>query len=94
MARRPHNVFLERRSYRARRIMDAVRLLPIMGAALWMVPLLWTISANPETPGTTLSQALRYIFAVWWVLIGLSLWLWSMARRADGRGETPRSEVD
>ncbi|MFC6584470.1 hypothetical protein [Sulfitobacter aestuariivivens] len=39
-------VFLERRRYRARRMMDAVRLLAFLGIALWMVPLMW---GCPET---------------------------------------------
>ena len=31
-------LFLERRSYRFRRMMDAVRLLPLLVLAFWMVP--------------------------------------------------------
>ncbi|WP_102107148.1 hypothetical protein [Oceaniglobus roseus] len=34
-------VFLERQTYRRRRLMDAARVLPVLGAVLFMVPMLW-----------------------------------------------------
>lgn len=34
-------LFLERASYRRRRWVDAVRLLPFVGLFLWLVPLVW-----------------------------------------------------
>ena len=75
MAQTP--IFLERRGYRKRRLMDAVRLLPLLGLALWMVPLLW---AEPVGEGqgsaTPMSTALRYVFGIWvtMVLAGWTLW--------------------
>lgn len=60
-------LFLERRSYRQRRLMDAARLLPVVGALLWLVPLLWPQSgADPAAhAGTSTSAAILYIFGVW-----------------------------
>ncbi len=78
-------IFLEKRGYRQRRMMDAVRLLPFLGLMLWMVPLLWPVpeilpDATPETtePAIAMSVALRYLFGVWALLI---LATWSLWRR-------------
>ena len=62
--------FLERRSYRRRRITDGLRLLPIFGLWLFMVPLLWP-GATAQLTGlsVSMSSALIYIFAVWSTLI-------------------------
>ncbi|WP_322891311.1 MULTISPECIES: hypothetical protein [unclassified Yoonia] len=62
-------VFLERASYRQRRLGDAARFLPLLGAVLWLIPLLWA-SDGPDAP----SQAgmVVYIFVIWLVLIVLS----------------------
>lgn len=65
MARRP--VFLPPEGYRQRRLRDAARLLPVLGAALLLVPLLWTPSDSPE--GVSNSGALIYVFLVWAALI-------------------------
>ena len=81
MARSP--LFLERRSYRLRRMMDAVRFLPFLGLALWMVPLLWPVAevtAQGSTEPMPLSTALRYIFGIWAMLV-LAAWvLWRRTR--------------
>tara|TARA_R110002110_G_scaffold140479_2_gene327782 strand:- start:1198 stop:1479 length:282 start_codon:yes stop_codon:yes gene_type:complete len=72
-------MFLERKGYRMRRLMDAVRLVPILGLGLWMVPLLWS---HPDEPGgsVSISSALTYLFGVWFVLIGVVLVLWAKTR--------------
>jgi hypothetical protein len=59
-------LFLARRSYRRRRMMDAVRLLPALGAVLLMMPLLWhpADTAEPDT-----AHGMIYLFAVWVLLI-------------------------
>jgi drug/metabolite transporter (DMT)-like permease len=70
-------VFLARTSYRQRRLRDAARLLPILGAALWMIPLLWlrkSMAAEGETAQLT-SIGVIYIFGVWSGLILLSFLL-------------------
>ncbi|PKP69623.1 MAG: hypothetical protein CVT82_09930 [Alphaproteobacteria bacterium HGW-Alphaproteobacteria-4] len=68
----PHNqpLFLARRSYRRRRMMDAVRLLPVFGAALLMLPLLWQPAETPE-PDT--AHGVVYLFAIWLLLIVAAL---------------------
>lgn len=69
-------IFLERNSYRRRRVIDAVRLLPFLGFLLWMVPLLWAV--DPPSDGTAVpaSQALKYVFGVWTFLVGVGFVLW------------------
>ena len=66
--RRP--VFLERRSYRRRRVGDAARLLPVAGGILLCVPLLWRGGASGGTVA-----AIIYVFGLWALLVGLSAWL-------------------
>ena len=61
----PPVYFLERHTYRRRRLEDAARLLPVIGAFAWLVPLLWP-RQGPEAPG--MGNALIYIFGVWIVL--------------------------
>ncbi|MGJ8618317.1 MAG: hypothetical protein ACSHWS_15855 [Sulfitobacter sp.] len=86
MARSP--MFLERRGYRLRRMMDAMRFLPFLGLALWMVPLLWPISDAAVEGGAApmpLSTALRYIFGIWAMLV-LATWaLWRRTREQSGK---------
>ena len=68
MARRP--LFLPPAGYRQRRVRDAARLLPVLGAALLMVPLLWTPGGEASAPGATSNaHALIYVFAVWAALV-------------------------
>ena len=87
-------VFLERQGYRQRRMMDLARLLPVTGAALWLVPLLWPggfETAEGVAPVRT-SQAVIYIFGVWALLIvaaalfGWGLRRWSAGEDADAPG--------
>ncbi|MDX8347779.1 hypothetical protein SLH49_07250 [Cognatiyoonia sp. IB215446] len=62
-------VFLERASYRQRRLTDAVRLLPVLGLVLWGIPLLWGAEgAGPKSN----AGALLYVFGVWVALIALT----------------------
>ena len=58
----PVLMFLARRTYRLRRLSDAARMLPIAGAVLFSVPLLW------ETEGVRTTRAMFYIFGLWIVL--------------------------
>lgn len=73
-------VFLERQSYRRRRLMDAARLLPVFGAALFMVPLLWSSGDDGEAAVHT-STAMIYLFGVWAVLILCAAMFSKFARR-------------
>jgi hypothetical protein len=65
MARRKAPIFLARATYRQRRLRDAMRLLPILGAFLLLLPLLWT----PEGRASLTAGDMVYFFAVWLVLI-------------------------
>ncbi len=58
-----NTVFLERKSYRKRRMMDAARVLPLVGVVLVLIPLFWS-----RGDGGT-SAALIYYFGVWLLLI-------------------------
>lgn len=82
------SVFLERQSYRRSRLADAARLLPIIGAAVLVVPLLWPSADSAqvlsgEAQAVPMSEAISYIFGAWAVLIGLSV-LFGMAARRWG----------
>lgn len=69
MSRERSPLFLERRSYRLRRVMDAARLMPFLGALLWAVPVLWP---GQGEDGVSSSRAILYIFLVWAVLVALT----------------------
>ncbi len=83
VAKRP--VFLERKSYRARRMMDAVRLLPFLGLALWMAPLMWPLPDPQGQGGIAMSTALMYLFGVWCGLAILGWVLWRHTRPSDSK---------
>ncbi|EAQ45839.1 hypothetical protein MED193_05589 [Roseobacter sp. MED193] len=72
----PNSPFVERRTYRRRRLMDIARLLPILGALLFTVPLMWPNPDPYPAPGNqagmATSAAITYIFVVWGGLIALS----------------------
>lgn len=61
-------LFLERRSYRRRRLIDMARLLPVLACFLWMIPLLWSGGDGTAPTG----RAMLYIFSIWIVLIAIS----------------------
>ncbi len=61
-AREP--IFLARQSYRRRRLGDAAKLIPVIGAILLLMPILWGGAART-------SGGLLYIFSVWAILIAL-----------------------
>jgi len=58
-------VFLERHTYRRRRMKDAATLLPLLGAALISIPLLWLGEART-------ANVMLYLFGVWVLLAVLS----------------------
>ena len=85
----PPPVFLERRSYRRRRMMDALRILPIVGVLLWLLPLFWpTPGDGPDGPTPiAMSDAIIYVFGVWIALILAALALWWALRSSVEMGE-------
>lgn len=93
MPRRAKQIFLERQRYRLRRIMDAVRLLPVIGVVLWMTPLLWPARGAPSADRVTTSEALLYIFAVWCALIAATALLWARLRTAPEDVDAPLDDA-
>lgn len=84
MTRRPAPLFLERRSYRRRRLADAARMLPVLGTLLLLLPLLW----SPQTtPAADTARGGIYVFAVWGGLILAALLI---ARRIAAGGAAQR----
>ncbi|ANP35412.1 hypothetical protein JL2886_00481 [Phaeobacter gallaeciensis] len=77
--------FVERRTYRRRRLMDIARLLPILGALLFLMPLMWPDPDPYPAPGShggmAMSSAIIYIFVVWAILIAVSLAFGEAVRR-------------
>ena len=73
-------VYLERRRYRTRRIIEALKVLPVLGIVLFGVPLLWS-------EGVKTSDAMIYFFSVWLALVFAAVWL---ARRL-GAGAVEKS---
>lgn len=75
-------VFLERATYRQRRLVDAARLLPVLGVFLWAMPLLWGAG------GTTTSAAILYIFAAWLgLVIGAAVLAFGLGRTGATPGQ-------
>ncbi|MEH6830896.1 MAG: hypothetical protein V7661_08635 [Sulfitobacter sp.] len=80
-------LFLERRSYRRRRMMDAVRILPLLCAVLFLaVPLMWPKGEAPDA-SMLLSTAIWYLFTVWVLAIMASFGLWRRIRRSDSSAQ-------
>lgn len=69
MSRDAPNLFLERRAYRKRRMVDAARLLPIFGAVLLCLPMLWSLIDGSSVATT---YVIRFLFLSWLGLIVLA----------------------
>ena len=79
-------LFLARQGYRRRRVMDAARALPVLGAFLFLIPLLWTGAAGN---GATTRVGIVYLFGIWACLIGAAGWLSRyLDSREDEAGDT------
>lgn len=61
-----HIEFLERSSYRQRRLRDAARILPLFATVLMFLPLMWP-RAEPDQSLT--STGMVYLFGLWAVLV-------------------------
>jgi peptidoglycan/LPS O-acetylase OafA/YrhL len=73
-------LFLARAPYRRRRLRDAARLLPVVGAFLLLLPLLWA----PDSTMSLTSGDVIYFFLVWLGLIGLAAAFAPGLRGGDG----------
>ncbi|WP_420860050.1 hypothetical protein [Marivivens marinus] len=85
--------FLARASYRQRRLRDAARVLPIVGAFLVLVPLLWPRDGGPDNANGT-AEATLYLFGVWFGLIVLSYILARVIDLSDDADTRPAAEQD
>lgn len=81
MSRKPRPLFLERRSYRRRRMADAARVLPLLGFVLVLVPILWLPAESP-TPDTVRGGV---YLTVWFGLILAAFVLSRMLGDEDDR---------
>jgi len=87
-------MYLARETYRKRRLMDAARLLPVVGAFLFAIPVLW---AEPENPASETAREAIFVFLVWAGLIAgafflsrrLALTVEGTADAAPPRPDTP-----
>jgi predicted membrane channel-forming protein YqfA (hemolysin III family) len=80
------SLFLARDSYRQRRLRDAAWMLPVLGAVIWLVPLLWQ-----RGPGQTggMAAAVVFVFSGWMVLIVLTALIARKLRPDDSAAIDP-----
>lgn len=76
-------IFLERESYRRRRLGDAAKLVPVIGIVLFLMPVLW--AGNGSTAG-----GLIFLFGCWAILIAVIAVL--SRRLADTEPKQERTE--
>lgn len=58
--------FLERDSYRQRRLRDGARLVPLFGAVFMFVPLMWP---REQSDQSLTSSGILYLFGLWLILV-------------------------
>lgn len=72
-------IFVARQAYRRRRVIDTMRVVPVVGLVLFLVPLL---GGGIAARGTAVAGA--YLFAVWFGLIVMAAVLVRLLGRAPG----------
>lgn len=77
-------LFLERTSYRRRRVGDAARLVPFVGLMLWLLPALWASDSRT-------ADSMFYVFGVWALLIA-AVWALSVRLRSVEPDDTEPGE--
>ncbi|MEP5153413.1 hypothetical protein [Planktotalea sp.] len=83
----PNRLFLERRGYIQRRVIDGAKLLPIIGLVLFMVPLIWPRRGDSDAVITSSSSI--YIFMIW---LGLIVFGAFLANRITASGAVQDSK--
>jgi hypothetical protein len=73
-------LYLARASYRRRRLIDALRLLPFLMFGLWLLPLLWGGEGTNRPLGAG-SRAFVHVFVVWALGLIACAWLARYLRR-------------
>lgn len=83
MARPTEPIFLARETYRRRRIIDAMRLVPVVGLGFFLLPVL-------AAGGWSTAGGGVYVFAVWFgLIVAAALLTRRLARGAEGVGADP-----
>jgi len=82
------SAFMGRSKYPRRRLIDAIRFLPLLGLGLWFLPLLWNARAD-ETP---MSHAILYVFGVWLMLVVAAGFLAVLVARLNSDTDDPVQE--
>jgi len=77
--------FLDKGSYRQRRIRDAARMLPVFAAVMMALPLMWSREQADESLTST---GMIYVFGLWVVLLVLAFTI-SLVLRRDDADEDP-----
>ncbi|MEM9343369.1 MAG: hypothetical protein AAGA87_10000 [Pseudomonadota bacterium] len=70
-------IFVERRTYRRRRLIDAARLLPVFGVSIFAFPVLWARESST-------TSGVAYLFGAWLVLIVLAFVIARRLRQSEG----------
>ena len=83
-------LFVAKRSYRLRRLRDAVRMLPFLGAFLFVLPLLWV----PTGQARDLARDAVYLFLAWGALIAIAAFLAHRLAVAGHDADDPASAED
>jgi len=83
-------LFLARSLYRKRRLSDAAKLLPIFGAVLLLLPLLWVHQSAPERSSTATNWV--YLFIVWSFLILAAACLAKSLNKFEDRNDQALAE--
>lgn len=81
-------VFLPRSTYRRRRVLDALRLWPILGMILLALPVIWHGTGQENV------TAMGYVFGSWAVLIGGAAFLSRLTRRTEADAAAPDAARD
>lgn len=91
MARPPEPIYLEKQTYRRRRLEDAARFVPWLGVVLLIFPALWSDDVGAKPPGTAGRGV--YIFAVWSILVLASALLTRGLMRRDPPRDPEEDDV-
>ncbi|UZD91676.1 hypothetical protein [Cognatishimia activa] len=83
------SVFLERQTYRRRRLIDWIKMLPLIGLVLWLVPLLWTTEGADQVSS---ADAIIYIFVIWFILVLAKALSARALKDVDGEDNKARSD--
>ena len=84
--KRPAPLFLAPQGYRRRRLHDAARLVPVFGAFLFLLPILWSPA---DTASRDTAPDGVYLFAVWAGLIAVAAFL---SRRLSAEETAPEDD--